>query len=114
MSRGKKLDLLIGSSLDDASGWSFESEEKTSKKEILDPQKHTLYFAKERRRGKIVTLVGEFFVSDEVAKDLLAKIKKRLGCGGAYKEGFMEFQGELQEKLKPLIEESGFKVKKGK
>jgi len=38
-------------------------------------------------------------------------LKKKLGCGGSYKENFMEFQGELKEKIRPLLVDVGFKFK---
>ncbi|WP_304546074.1 translation initiation factor [Sulfurimonas microaerophilic] len=110
MSRGKKLDLFIGADIDD--GWSEVQEKKTPvKKGVLIPTKHQLFFSKEKRRGKVVTLVGEFQLDKTTADELLKKLKKKLGCGGAYKDGFMEFQGELKEKLRPLLVDEGFNFK---
>ncbi len=111
MSRGKKLNLFIGADIED--GW---AEVQTSRKtkissEILEPQKHFLYFAKEKRRGKTVTLVGEFSLSDSDANELLKNLKKKLGCGGAYKEKMMEFQGDIKVKLRELLVEAGFRFK---
>ena len=110
MLRGKKLDLFIGAQIDE--GWNEVSTQKTSlKKELLTPQKHQLFFSKEKRRGKVVTLVGEFSLEKNSAEELLKKLKKKLGCGGAFKDGFMEFQGELKEKLRPLLVDEGFSFK---
>ncbi len=110
MSRGKKLDLFIGAEIDDT--WRVVSSSKKSKTvDILEPKKHNLHFAKEKRRGKTVTLVGEFFLSKEDAVSTLKILKKKLGCGGSYKEGYMEFQGELKEKLYPLLTERDFRFK---
>lgn len=111
MSRGTKLDIFIG--LDIKEGWAKVEDSHQSKKEMLEPSKHSLHFAKEKRNGKVVTLVGEFFLPDEDAKEVLKTIKKKLGCGGAIKDGFMEFQGELKEKLHPLLVDSGFRFKNG-
>jgi len=113
MSRGKKLDLFIGADFDD--GWAeVQTSQKTkSKKEILEPQKHTLHFAKEKRRGKVVTLVGPFHLSKENSTNLLKKLKKKLGCGGSFKENFMEFQGEPKTKLRELLSAEGFRFKNG-
>ncbi|NWF66431.1 MAG: hypothetical protein HXX81_03070, partial [Campylobacterales bacterium] len=33
-----------------------------AKKELLEPNKHNLYLKHEKRNGKIVTIVGEFFM----------------------------------------------------
>ncbi|MEO1954321.1 MAG: translation initiation factor [Campylobacterales bacterium] len=111
MSRGKKLDLFIGTDIDD--GW---NEVQTPRKSTIhdenkEPSKHQLFFAKEKRRGKVVTLVGEFFMpKDEVTK-VLKLLKKKLGCGGAYKDNMMEFQGDLKDKIRPLLVNEGFKFK---
>jgi len=113
MSRGKKLDLFIGADIDDS--WAQVQTPRKSKitSEIQEPSKHFLHFSKEKRRGKTVTLVGEFFLSKEDATATLKTLKKKLGCGGAYKDGFMEFQGELKEKLRPLLISLEFRFKNG-
>ncbi|MFT7860360.1 MAG: translation initiation factor [Sulfurimonas sp.] len=110
MAKGKKLDLFIGAQIDDE--WREVQEKKTaSKKAVLAPQKHQLFFSKEKRRGKTVTLVGEFQLEKKEGDAMLKKLKKKLGCGGAFKDGFMEFQGELKEKLRPLLVKEGFGFK---
>ena len=113
MSRGKKLDLFIGADFDD--GWAEVQTPRKSKinSEILEPSKHSLHFAKEKRRGKVVTLVGPFELSKEDANTLLKKFKKKLGCGGSLKDGFMEFQGEPKTKLRELLSQEGFRFKNG-
>lgn len=113
MSRGKKLDIFIGAEIED--GWAkVESPRKTDiSDEILEPQKHFLVFKKEKRRGKTVTLVGEFYLSQNDSETILKSLKKKLGCGGTFKDGWMEFQGELKEKLRILLVEHGFRFKHG-
>ena len=66
---------------------------------------------KEKRRGKTVTLVGEFQLPKTDATAILKLLKKKLGCGGSFKDGWMEFQGELKDKLKPLLVSEGFRFK---
>ncbi|MDY0233107.1 MAG: translation initiation factor [Sulfurimonas sp.] len=111
MSRGKKLDIFIGAEIED--GWAQVQSPRASQiaDEILEPQKHLLVFAKEKRRGKTVTLVGEFFLTKEDASKTLKLLKKKLGCGGAFKDGFMEFQGEIKEEIKTLLIAEGFRIK---
>jgi translation initiation factor 1 len=110
MSRGTKLSLDLGASWGE--GWSME-EEKTSKTlTLLDPSAHRLVFQKEKRKGKIVTLVGPFSVSEEEAQKTLSSLKKTLACGGAYKEGWMEFQGDISPKVREALEKLTFKFKK--
>ena len=112
MSRGKKLDLFIGADFDD--GWSEVQTPKKSKtsSEILEPAKHFLVFKREKRRGKVVTLVGEFHLKKDSANAVLKRLKKKLGCGGTYKENWMEFQGEVQQKLRELLTQEQFRFKK--
>jgi translation initiation factor 1 len=113
MSRGKKLDIFIGADIND--GWSAVESPRKSKisNEILEPSKHFLVFKKEKRRGKSVTLVGEFLLPKIDAVATLKTLKKRLGCGGSYKENWMEFQGELKEKLREVLVNEGFRFKDG-
>jgi translation initiation factor 1 len=111
MSRGKKLDIFIGAEIND--GWAKVQDQRASQiaDEILEPQKHLLVFAKEKRRGKTVTLVGEFFLTKEDASKTLKLLKKKLGCGGTYKDGWMEFQGDIKDEIKTLLVAEGFRIK---
>jgi len=113
MSRGKKLDLFIGAEFDNS--WAEVQTPRKSKiaSDILEPSKHSLFFSREKRRGKVVTLVGEFSLSKESATAIVKKLKKKLGCGGSYKDNFMEFQGELKDKLRELLDKEGFRFKHG-
>ena len=113
MSRGKKLDLFIGADIDDSWAQVQTPRKSTIMDEIQEPSKHLLHFAKEKRRGKTVTLVGEFFLEKKDANATLKILKKKLGCGGSYKDSYMEFQGELKEKLRPLLIELNFRFKNG-
>ena len=95
MSRGEKLSLNIGAKFEDTN--------------YLIKQK--LVFKREKRRGKVVILVGEFFLSKDDLQNLSKKIKKKLGIGGTVSENWLEFQGEVKEKLKPILIEEGFKIR---
>jgi translation initiation factor 1 len=111
MSRGKKLDLFVGADLGD--GWAQVQDSEAQKKgEVLSPQKHLLVFKREKRRGKVVTLVGPFALEKKDADALLKTLKKKLGSGGSYKAPWMEFQGECSEKLRSLLSGEGFRFKK--
>ena len=83
MSRGKKLDLNIGSSLAKESANGFEDDWKVvegkkvlSKRELLEPAKHQLVFKFEKRRGKPVTLIGPICLRKDETAALLKKNKK--------------------------------------
>jgi translation initiation factor 1 len=112
MARGTKLDLNIGAHFNE--GWA-EVQTSSAKKvssDILEPSQHFLHFKREKRRGKVVTLVGPFQMKKADVTPQLKQLKKKLGCGGSYKEHFMEFQGELQEKLKALLTAQEFRFKR--
>lgn len=79
---------------------------------LLEPQKHQLYFKREKRRGKVVTLVGPLHVSPKKSQELLGELKKSLGCGGSFKEEFIELQGEVEVKARPLLEAQGYRFKR--
>lgn len=110
MSRGTKLSLDLGASWNE--GWSMEEEKISNSLVLLDPSAHRLVFQKEKRKGKVVTLVGPFSLSEEEAQKTLSTLKKSLACGGAYKEGWMEFQGDISPKVREYLEKLGFKFKK--
>lgn len=110
VARGKKLDLFIGASFNDE--WQ-QVEEAAQKKAtaILLPQEHRLIFKLEKRRGKAVTLTGPFSLDKKESAALLKSLKKSLGCGGTFKDGWMELQGDLRLKLQPLLHEHHFSLK---
>jgi translation initiation factor 1 len=112
MSKGTKLSVDFGSSWND--GWSMDTETKVKVIVIEEPSKHALVLQKEKRRGKIVSLVGPFNLSDEVAQKTLTAMKKKLACGGTYKEGWMEFQGDIGPKVREALESLTFHFKKPK
>lgn len=112
MSKGTKLSLDFGSSWND--GWSMQNDSTPTTIVIEEPSKHALVLQKEKRKGKAVSLAGPFHLSDEDAQKTLTILKKRLACGGAYKEGWMEFQGDIGSKVREALEVLGFRFKKPK
>ena len=112
MSRGTKLSLDLGASWGE--GWSMEAEKTTKTLTLLEPSAHRLVFQKEKRKGKAVTLVGPFSLNEEDAQKTLSTLKKSLACGGAYKEGWMECQGDISTKVREHLEKLAFKFKNPK
>lgn len=112
MAKGEKLSFDMGASWGD--GWELETQKTSRAITLLDPSAHFLVFQKEKRRGKIVTLVGPFSLSDTDSSQTLSKLKKSLACGGTYKEGWMEFQGDIAPKLREQLEKYGFRFKNPK
>ena len=112
MSRGKKLDLQIGVDFDDGDWNVVTAKRKSVISKVCEPAKHQLHFQKEKRRGKVVTLVGPFSLEKETLKTLLKTLKKKLGCGGTINEEFLEFQGDIQPKLREKLEDLTYRFKK--
>ncbi len=109
----KKNLFEMGADFDDE--WSSDNKDKPSKKvstEVKTPKKHQLHFAKERRRGKVVTIVQPFCLDKATLQALLKTLKKRLGTGGTIKEDSLEFQGDIPELLRKHLEALGYGFKK--
>ena len=82
-----------------------------TKKELVSPEKHFLHFKFEKRKGKPVTLVGRFYMSDKEKKSILKLLKTKLACGGVVKEDWIELQGDVKEKIKTILLNDGWKFK---
>ena len=96
-------------------GWASDNKNKASKQtnmEIREPNKHQLHFAKEKRRGKVVTIVKPFCLEKKDLQALLKTLKKKLGCGGTLKEDSLEFQGDIPEQLRKHLEAMAYRFKK--
>jgi translation initiation factor 1 len=94
--------------------WTSDNKQTEKKKvslETKEPSKHQLHFAKEKRRGKVVTIVKPFYLENNALKVLLKILKKKLGTGGTIKENTLEFQGEIQEQLKRELEKLEYRIK---
>ena len=60
-----------------------------------------------KRYGKIVTVVTGF-ESDVDVKKIAKALKNELACGGTYKNGIIELQGDHRKKIKELLVGLGF------
>lgn len=63
------------------------------------------------RNGKGVTTVSGVPLDDEGLKNLAKQLKQLCGTGGSVKDGVIEIQGDMREKLKTELEKRGFTVK---
>ena len=61
-----------------------------------------------RRFGKLATLVTGINSKDINLKDLAKKLKSRLACGGTFKDGQIELQGNHADKVREFLIEQGF------
>ncbi len=93
-------------------GWTSDNKQ-TKKREtehdVRPPEKHRLHIAKEKRRGKTVTVVAPFYLDKDELKSLLKTLKRALGTGGTIKENGLEFQGDISETLRHRLKATGYR-----
>jgi translation initiation factor 1 len=70
-----------------------------------------LRMEKKGRGGKTVTVVFGLPNNAEFLKSLCGELKKACGSGGAVTEDGVELQGELRDRVRPILEKKGFVVK---
>lgn len=63
------------------------------------------------RKGAGVTLVTGLPLSDTELARLAKALKTRCGVGGSVKDGVIELQGDQRDKVQPLLEADGYRVK---
>jgi len=96
-------------------GWHSDNKEKPSRQasgEIKEPAQHQLHLAKEKRRGKIVTIVRPFHLPKEELQSLLGVLKKKLGTGGTIKGNSLELQGDISSTLRIQLKALQYRFKK--
>ena len=64
------------------------------------------------RRGKGVTTVSDLPLDEDGLRQLAATLKQRCGTGGTVKDGRIEMQGDLRDRLSAELEKLGYKVKR--
>ena len=108
----KKNLFEMGANFED--GWSSDNKEKPQSKttEVKAPNKHQLHFAKEKRRGKVVTIVKPFHLEKSQLQALVKILKKKLGTGGTVKEDTLEFQGDIPEQIRKHLEVMEYRFKR--
>ena len=84
---------------------------KSISNQILPKNQHQLVFRFEKRKGKPVTIIGEFYLNDDDKKSILKLLKKKLSCGGTIKDQWLEFQGDSKDKIKTILQHNGWKFK---
>ena len=63
------------------------------------------------RKGKGVTLITGCQGTDEELKQLGKRLKQLCGTGGTVKNGVIEIQGDVRQKIQQELEKTGQKVK---
>ena len=74
------------------------------------PQPMLLVRKEKRAKGKVVTRI--FHLAND-HKAMLKKLKARLGTGGSIEDDVLELQGDCVEKVADVLQNEGFKVRKG-
>jgi len=108
----KKNLFEMGSNFEDT--WTADNKNISTCRKIIvikPPNKHQLHFSKEKRRGKVVTIIKPFYLEKVELQKLLKYLKKKLGAGGTIKEDTLEFQGEKQSLLKDYLLELDYRFK---
>ncbi|PHS34664.1 MAG: translation initiation factor [Sulfurovum sp.] len=112
MANHKKNLFEMGTDFGD--DWSSDNKDKPSKEvytEIKIPEKHQLHFAKEKRRGKVITIVKPFYLTKSDLQVLVKTLKKKLGAGGTIKEDSLELQGDIPKQVQKHLESMGYHFK---
>lgn len=98
--------------------WSDDPKENNKKNkepsfEPVVPENYTLKIRleKNKRGGKVVSVIFELPSNDEYNKKLCKELKSKCGTGGSVKEDTIEIQGDHRQKLVELLEKKGFKAK---
>lgn len=91
------------------------TEESSPEVQTLEPSKQRLIVGIDRRAraGKQVTLIKGFVGSDEDLAALGKTLKVKCGVGGTAKDGEITLQGDLRDKVVALLENMGYKAKRG-
>lgn len=60
-----------------------------------------------KKYGKIVTIISGF-EKDIGIKKIAKALKNELACGGTFREGVVELQGDHRKRVKPILVKMGF------
>ena len=63
------------------------------------------------RGGKVVTVVDGLPNNATFLKELCSELKRLCGTGGAVRDGAVELQGDLRDRLRDHLTAKGFRVK---
>ena len=70
-----------------------------------------LKIEKQGRAGKTATLIEGFTREKRLMEALVSELKRKLGTGGSFKGRIVILQGDVRERLRPLLVQAGFTVK---
>ena len=114
MGLADKLAFGLGAKLEGNSFDTTKEDKRNPKKsssELMPKNQHQLVFTFEKRNGKPVTNVGRFNISLDEKKEVLKLLKKKLACGGAINNEWLEIQGDFKDKIKEILIKENCKFK---
>ncbi|HIG97359.1 MAG TPA: stress response translation initiation inhibitor YciH [Candidatus Aenigmarchaeota archaeon] len=62
----------------------------------------------QKRYGKSMTIIRGVDTTKIDVRDLMKKLKSKLACGGTYKNGEIELQGDHRHRIKEILVKEGF------
>ncbi len=96
-------------------GWAFvpaDVADVSSEVVSLPPEEQRARISLEKRRkGKVVTLVGDLVLSGPDLKDLGKSLRVACGTGGTVREGTVELQGDRRDRVRAWLVENGWGVR---
>jgi translation initiation factor 1 len=94
-------------------GWPIDDCRCSRRAEEPVPARLTcvLRLEKKGRGGKTVTVVAGLPRNAAFLASLAAELKRTCGTGGTAAEGAVEIQGDLRERLRPLLSGKGWTVR---
>ena len=90
-------------------------EEGVQEEVTLEPSKQRLIVSIDRkgRAGKQVTLVSGFVGTSDDLAELCRTLKVKCGVGGSAKDGEIAIQGDFRDRVVTLLNDMGYKAKRG-
>lgn len=79
-------------------------EERVGKREKL-----SMSMERKGRGGKTATIIFGFEGDDEEVAATASKLKQKLGIGGSARGGEILLQGDVREKVKPVLKAMGYR-----
>lgn len=73
-------------------------------------EKLSIAMERKGRGGKTATIIFGFTGDDREVAQTATRLKQRLGIGGSARGGEILLQGDVREKVKPLLKEMGFRI----
>ncbi len=90
------------------------SQDVSSKEDdsLISKQSEPVRCLYEKRKGKPVTIIEGFEMSESMQQEMAKKLKVFLGVGGTYKAGQIIIQGDYRPKIMDYLTKLGYKVKR--